>query len=220
LNTLQLAHLLQLTDSFFPVGTFAYSDGLESAAAGGKVHDGPTLGIWIDHYFQHVFVPCDGLAFLQSAAAFEARDIERIRIIDEELTAIRPASAVRDSSKVIGKRMLATYSGIASLEMPALTHCNAPVAYAIAMSHRGIDVRSGLLAFGYGRLSGMVSASLRLISIGQQEAHRILSEALACLPAAVDQIFELRNEPLRCFTPMMDMEQMNHLHIYSRLFRS
>ncbi len=220
MNALQLAHLLQLTDSFFPVGAFAYSDGLESAASSGKVHDGPSLRIWLNHYLQHVFVPCDGLAFLQCAASFQARDIERIRIIDEELTAIRPASAVRDSSKMIGKRMLATYSGISGSEMPALTYCNAPVAYAITMTHRGIDVRSGLLAFGYGRLSGMVSASLRLISIGQQEAHRILSETLECLPAAVDQIFELRTEPLRCFSPMMDMEQMNHRHIYSRLFRS
>jgi len=219
-NALQLAQLLQLTDSFFPVGAFAYSDGLESAAANGKLRDGASLKIWIEHYLNNVFVPCDGLAFLQCTEAFQRHDMERIRAIDEELTAIRPASAVRDSSRMIGKRLMATYSGISGMTGVELPHCNAPAAYAIALTHRGIDVRTGTIAFGYGRMSGMISASLRLIAVGQQEAHGILSHSLEQLPAAVDQIFELRTEPLRCFTPMMDIAQMNHQHMYSRLFRS
>jgi len=220
LNALQLAQLLQLSDSLFPVGAFAYSDGMESAAASGKLRDGESLKIWIDHYLDHVFVPCEGLAFLQCADAFQNDDMERIQTIDEELTAMRPASAVRESSRVIGKRLMTTYSGLAGMSLFELKHCNAPVAYAIALSHRGIDIRSGLLAFAYTRLSGMVSASLRIISLGQQEAHGILSQALEQLPAAVIRIIEMRHEPLRSFTPMMDIEQMNHRHMYSRLFRS
>jgi len=220
LNDLKLAQLLQLTDSFFPVGAFAYSDGLESAASTGKVHDGPSLRIWIEHYLQHVFVPCDGLAFVQCALALQGGDFQRIQTIDSELTAIRPSSAVRHSSNVIGKRLLATYSGLFDPPSVDLLYSNAPVAYALALTERRIDVRTGLLAFGYSRVAGMVSASLRLISLGQQEAHVILSESLEVLTSSLDRIFEIQTEPIRCFTPLMDIEQMNHRHLYSRMFRS
>ena len=52
-----------------------------------------------------------------------------------------------------------------------------PVAYAMVFTHRGIaEHAAGLLAFGYNRLAGMVSASLRLISIGQQQGQRLFRE--------------------------------------------
>ena len=38
-----LMHLLQFTDSAFPVGTFSFSNGLETAAYEGIVHDAQTL---------------------------------------------------------------------------------------------------------------------------------------------------------------------------------
>ena len=49
-DSARLAHILQLTDSLFPVGGFAYSDGLESAAAGKRVHDASSLAGWLDHF--------------------------------------------------------------------------------------------------------------------------------------------------------------------------
>ena len=36
-------HVLQFTDSTFPVGTFSFSNGLETAAYEHIVHDAPTL---------------------------------------------------------------------------------------------------------------------------------------------------------------------------------
>src|SRR6185295_4774264 len=108
----QLIRLLQLTDSFFPVGAFAYSDGLETATSNGTVSDAASLKLWLDHFLDNVFVPCDGLALLKCSRAMSRRDYETIRQIDEELTAIRPAASVRNSSQSIGKRLLIAYSGI------------------------------------------------------------------------------------------------------------
>lgn len=39
----RLMHFLEFSDSAFPVGTFSFSNGLESAAFEGIVHDVPTL---------------------------------------------------------------------------------------------------------------------------------------------------------------------------------
>ena len=225
MTPIQLAQILQLTDSFFPVGAFAFSDGLETAAASGQVRDAETLKPWLDHFLQNVFIPCDGLALLQCAHAMRAGNFEAIRIIDDELTAIKPSASVRSSSRSVGKRMLAAYAGIStdpefSKWTETLPQCNAPVAYALVLTHRGIEPADAVLAFGYGRLTGIVSAALRLISLGQQQAQALLSESLESLPAAVERIVEMHDAPLRSFTPMMDIAQMNHRYVYSRLFRS
>ena len=66
----------------------------------------------------------------------------------------------------------------------------------------------------------MVSAGLRLISIGQQQGQALLTRSIERLPAAVDRILQMEGEPLRSFSPMMDIQQMNHRYVYSRLFRS
>ena len=42
-----LMHLFQLTDSACPVGTFSFSNGLESAAAEGLVYDAATLEAFV-----------------------------------------------------------------------------------------------------------------------------------------------------------------------------
>jgi len=36
----------------------------------------------------------------------------------------------------------------------------------------------------------------------------------------VDRILQMKEAPLRSFNPLLDIEQMNHQYVYSRLFRS
>ena len=225
MTPLQFVQVLQLTDSFFPVGAFAYSDGLETASNDGAVHDAGSLRSWLDHFLDGIFVPCDGLAIFKSMESIQQGDFQALRELDEELTAIKPSAALRNSSQSIGKRVLTTYSGIVrdprfDAWTPSLPHSNAPIAYAAVMSHRSINGRDAVLAFGYSRLAGIVSASLRLISIGQQQAQCVLWEVLERLPGAVDRIMQNREEPIRSFAPIMDITQMNHRFVYSRLFRS
>jgi urease accessory protein len=225
MKSLHFLRSLQVTDSFFPVGAFAYSDGLETAATAGRVRDAVSLGAWMKHFLESVFVPCEGLALAKCMFALKEHDFDTLRQVDEELTAIRPAAAVRAASTGVGKRLLALYSSIADSEdapwkAVTLPHSNAAVAYALVFFHCGIDEREAALAFGYNRLTGIVSAALRLISMGQQEGQNLLTKNLNDLPAAVDRILYMKDEPLRSFGPLLDIEQMNHQHVYSRLFRS
>lgn len=216
---------LQLTDSFFPVGAFAYSDGLETATSSGRIRDAVSLGEWMEHFLEGVFIPCEGLALMKSMNALCAGDLETLRRIDEELTAIRTSRAVRAASIGVGKRLLALYSTMSSEEASTwdrlnLPHGNAAVAYAIVFFRGGLEPRHAALAFGYNRLAGIVSAGLRLISMGQQQGQELLTKMLSRLPAAVDRIHETVDEPLRSFSPLLDIQQMNHQYVYSRLFRS
>jgi urease accessory protein len=221
----QLVRTLQIVDSLFPVGAFAYSDGLESAAASGRVHDAKSLAGWLHHVLYGVFAPCEGLALLKCMRAMEKKDWAKVRELDEELTALRPASATRAAGKSIGKSLIATYASIAddgsfAALTAGLDYGNAAVAYAAVFHHRGIDCREALLAFGYARLATVVSAGLRLAAIGQQQGQAALVKVLDRLPDVTELILKNEADPLRSFSPLMDVQQMNHRYVYSRLFRS
>jgi urease accessory protein len=221
MDSLSFIHSLQLADSAFPVGAFAYSDGLETAASSGLVHDAVSLTEWMDHFLEAVFVPCEGLALVKCMISLEAGDFEILRHIDDELTAIRPSAAVRAASAGVGKRLLSLYTSICvDFQFPKLPYGNAPAAYAVVFFHRGLTPRDAVLAFGYTRLAGIVSAGLRLISIGHQQGQLILTKTIDRLPAAADLIMQMTDEPLRAFSPALDIQQMNHQYVYSRLFRS
>src|SRR5262245_12610800 len=174
MDPLAFVHTLQVTDSFFPVGAFAYSDGLETAAIKGEVRDAASLEDWMNHFLLGVFVPCEGLALLKCMRTLKAGDLESLSRIDMELTAIRPAAAGRAASIGMGRRLLSMNTSMCGDDSlweisRSLPEGNASTAYAIVFFHRGIPERDAILAFGYSRLAGMVSAGLRLISIGHQQ---------------------------------------------------
>lgn len=220
----QLVQTLQLTDSAFPVGAFAYSDGLETAVAGGAVRSADDLESWAAHYVDGLFVPCEGPAVVQTMKAAGQSDRETIRRIDEELTALKPSAAGRAASLSIGRRLLTAYTAVcegAGLPpLPAAPEgCNAVVAYGLVYAHAGIEPREAALAYGYSRISGILSASMRVMPVGQQQVQTMLARILRRLPEAVDDV--IRSEgPLRAFSPLLDIQQMNHRYVYSRLFRS
>jgi urease accessory protein len=225
MESLHFIRALQLVDSFFPVGAFAYSDGLETAVAGGRVRDAVSLGEWMEHFLENVFTPCEGLALVKCMLALEAGDLETLCRIDEELTAIRPAAEVRSASAGIGKRLLSLYSAIYGTECFGrdglmLPRGNAAAAYAVVFFRCGLGPREAALAYGYNRLAGIVSAGLRLISMGQHQGQLLLTKNLNRLPDVVERILQMKDEPLRSFNPLLDIDQMNHQYIYSRLFRS
>jgi urease accessory protein len=221
MDALSFIHGLQITDTFFPVGAFAYSDGLETAANGKLVHDAASLCDWMEHFLEEVFVPCDGLALAKCMRAAREEKLEVLCSLDEELTAIRPSKEVRASSTGVGKRLISLYASTSGdTNLPALPHGNAAAAYGVVFFRRGLTEREALLAYGYNRLAGMVSAALRLFSIGHLEGQAVLTKTLDRLPSAVERILETMDEPLRAFSPVLDIHQMNHQYVYSRLFRS
>ncbi len=228
MDSTQFLQILQLSDGLFPIGAFAFSDGLETAAQRDEVVDADDVRVWLEHYVRDVFGNSEGPALVQSMAAFP-EDWKRLERLDRELTALRPSSETRASSRSLGLRLLKTCvelhpgRGLEDLlERIGSGQCHGNVALVHGAVFRalGFDEKEALLAFAYSRLSGTASAALRLAPVGQQEIQGVLSNVLGRVPDVVDQI--LRN-PLRCmtsFVPVMDVAQMEHRHLYSRLFRS
>ena len=83
----------------------------------------------------------------------------------------------------------------------------------------GISRRDALAGYAYTRLGATVSAAMRLIALGQTDAHQLLSRVLDRVPATVDDLIA-RNGPIESFAPALDVAQMTQQYVHSRLFRS
>ena len=226
-GTLNL-ELLHLCDSLFPIGGFGYSDGLETAASTGRIVDAASLRAWLEVVLDDTIGRMEGPAVWQAWLVVQEEAIDALVRLDEELTALRPASSTRRSSRAMGLRLLTTWQALhpdARLErLAGLARAGAigpvlPVAFAGACVCSGVPRRESVEAFAYTRLAATVSAAMRLMPIGQTDAHRLLSRTLERVPAAVERLVLRGNDP-ESFTPAMDIAAMTQQHLHSRLFRS
>jgi len=229
MNSFQQLRLLQLSDSAFPVGAFAYSDGLEAAVQSGWVQDAQELGSWMENWLESVFVLCEGRALVQAMTVWREQDWPKLERLDAELTALKPASAIRKSSATLGTRLLKTAlplfpeTDLATLETKiAEGRLQGNQVLVQGVLYAGLDLsrEDALSAFSYVRLNGMVSAALRLFDIGQQQGQQVLTELLEAVPGACQKVLSAPDAPLCTFAPWMDLAQMNHRLLYTRLFRS
>jgi len=234
--------LLHLCDSLFPIGAFAYSDGLESAADTGvrlvsdpcqtgvrlvsdwcltPVRDAEGLRYWLDAVLDESIGRLEGPAVWLAWLAVVDHDWRALASLDEELTAIRPASASRAASRSTGHRLLTTWRALHPDDR--LSHlpapCSLPIAFAAACACAGIDRRESVEAYAYTRLACTVSAAMRLLPLGQTEAHAELARALERVPPVVEAM-TMRSNSIESFSPALDVAAMTQQYLHSRLFRS
>ena len=220
--------LLHLCDSLFPIGGFAYSDGLETATNDGTIADAAGLQAWLEAVLDDTIGRLEGPAVWHAWPAVADGDVAALIQLDEELTALRPSSSARRSSRAMGQRLLTTWHALhpdARLERLAMVAKAGaigpvlPVAFAAACASAGVTRRASVDAYAYTRLAATVSAAMRLMPLGQTDAHRRLSRTLERVQAVVDRI-AAGNHPPESFTPMMDIAAMTQQYLHSRLFRS
>jgi urease accessory protein len=225
--------LLHLTDSLFPIGSFAHSDGLESATQSGAVSTAEDLEAWLDVSLDQIVGRMEGPALAASWSAARQRSLERLAAIDEELTALRPAAAGRRASRAMGLRLTtgwhacypsAIVESVLALAQAGKLGPGLPVAFGVACASADVSVDDSISAYAYSRLAATVSAAMRLMSIGQSAAHGVLARALIGVPAVVaaslGAVDDAGTPRLECFSPAMDMAAMAQAHLHSRLFLS
>lgn len=219
-----LVTLLHVCDSLFPVGAFAHSDGLEAAVSDGLVRDVPALRAWMGVMVSETLGGCEAPAARDAWCAAARTDTAALAILDEELHAMRPAAAGREASRTTGTRLLRTFAHIRPSDRlhdihGQLQQATFPVAFGVVCATSDVPLQAALESFMYTRLASAVSAAMRLMPLGQHEAHALLAEVLAGVPARASNIAS-ETAPPRAFTPLVDVAAMGHQYLHSRLFRS
>ena len=223
----RLPALLHLCDSLFPTGGYAHSDGLEAATASGLVASAADIRDWVAALLDGTLRTLDGPAVCLAWEHLVDRRVEELRRLDDDVHARRQSSAGRDAARAVGTRLLKTWQRlhpnppIAAMiaGCPLQRGWTLPVAFGVACASAGIAQRSAVEAFLYTRVASVASSAMRLMPLGQIDAHAIVAAATERMPQVADRILARREEP-RSFSPLMDIMSMQHQYVTSRLFRS
>ena len=224
-----LPHLLQTTDSIFPTGSYAHSFGLEEMANLGLVHNGETLGDFLQRQLipalEHLELPY--LRFAHDAAL--KGDLPKLLVLDTELSAIKVTMELRQASINIGCQRLSMLLEIAPDEMfskfqTEITAGRAKghhlIIFGLQTAVQKLPLDAALGAFYYGALSSVTSASMKVIRIGQVACHKVLADALQRAMDVIARSKRVKSEDAGWFNPLLDIVSARHETAYTRLFIS
>src|SRR5262245_61799935 len=104
-----LVVLLHLCDSLFPIGSFAHSDGLEAATSRGDIQTPHDLRAWMEVTLTETLRRIEGPTVARAWHAVKHEQFAALTALDDEVYALRPTSAGRESTRAMGSRLLKTW---------------------------------------------------------------------------------------------------------------
>lgn len=222
-----LMHLLQFTDSAFPVGAFSFSNGLETAAHLGIVHNADTL----EQYTRSVARQgafSDGVAAILAYRAANGSDYQAIVDIDRQIMLFKMNREARLMLVRMGKKLaelgVKIFPGqklfsqwIADIDA-GNTPGSYPVAQGIAFALAELSEEQLFASHQYGVINMVLSAALRCVRVSHYDTQLILFK----LSADVNRFYETASNmtfaDMNAFVPEMDIFASLHEKGNMRMF--
>lgn len=228
-GTAWMCRVLQTADSLYPTGGYAHSYGLEGLIQDGAIHDRASLRAFLLQAvlpsLRHVDLPLVAHAW---RAARES-DWPRIGELLELATALKGAAELRGASEKIG-RQRAELAAALHPQCAAATYLEharahrwpfaAAVTAGVELQALGAPLEAALASTFYATLSGLVSAAMKLLRLGQNAAQGLLSEALAPAGEIAAHAVAVELADIGWFNPWLDIASARHEVADARMFIS
>lgn len=223
-GTFTLLATLWQSDTAFPNGAFAFSNGLEGAVTLDPPLDSTKLDTLLASTLIHRWSSMDRVALLH---AFQARAVEHLVAIDHRLEAATAVESLRIGSRRNGCAFLTAHGRLGTPGAAAFrteiadgrSFGHLAVAQGWVWARCGIDQRAAAAASAYGSAAAMVNAAVRLGAIGAIAAQGALSRALPLIAKLVDMPFDPEADMvLSSMTPWLDLAAIRQSRAATRLF--
>ena len=224
-----LYRLLAWLSPGFPVGSFAFSHGLEAAAASGAVRDRDSLELWIRAIVASGGGRTDADILCDAHRASSAGDIRALMDANRRGVAFRATAETRFETTAQGEAFLATCraawpSPLLDCWAEGISERDEVVCHAAAVgaatAQAGIPLDCALLGYLQALAFNLVSAGLRLGIIGQTDGQRIVAALEPVIGAAVSGALTRDRSSFGSATFAVELASMAHETQYTRLFRS
>lgn len=228
-NSMQsLAHLLQMSDSAFPVGTFSFSNGLETAQFEGWVNNAATL----EQYARSAALQAaqsDGIAALHAYRAAARGDYAHIVEADRYLMLFKMNDEARLMLTRMGKKLAELSVRLFPQSMAAqwlkdiekgVTPGTYPVAQGIAFQAAGLSEEELFTSHQFGVVNMILGAALRCVRVSHYDTQEIMLRLAAEIPEHYAEAKDMRLDEMNSFVPEMDILASLHEKGSMRMFMS
>ena len=217
--------MLQLSDSFFPTGAYALSNGLEIIAKKGKigVHELQEL---VQTYIEQVIGPADCCALGHALNCAKKADVAGTVEADNALFSIKLVAEARSASARSGTQLIRCVSEFAKSKALAgytkairdgRTSGIYPVALAVACEALDVPKQRAAEMLLYSFCVSMTGAALRLGVIDHVAAQKVLHGLKPAIEKAAKNV-ERPLDAMWQFAPVIDIAQMEHERMDAKMF--
>jgi urease accessory protein len=210
----------------FPVGSFAYSHGLEWAVEAGDIKDAETCATWLADLLEHGGAWSDAVLLAAAHRATTRADNQALGEVAELAAAFAPSLERRletlkqGDAFLLAARVAWPCAAFERLARAWKGETAFPLAIGVASAGHGLTLESTLEAYLVTYVSNLVSAAVRLVPLGQTDGTRIVARLTplardVAARAALSTLDDVGGAALRS-----DIASMRHETQYTRLFRS
>lgn len=222
----EIMRLLQFTDSTFPVGTFSFSNGLETAGYEHIVHDADTLREFVESQaVQAAF--SDGVAAIHAHRAYLNDDYDAVAEADRALLAFKMNAEARLMLQRMGKKLAELSSQlfrsvtidrwleeIKATKVPGTYPVGQGMAYAAA----GLGEADMFAAHQYGIINMVLAAALRCVRVSHYDTQKILFDLSERTPDLYKEAARMELKDMNAFFPQLDILASLHEKGKMRMF--
>jgi urease accessory protein len=209
MGTDSLLMLLNWMSPTFPIGSFAYSHGLEQAIADGRIKTQDDVEVWISDLLRNGSGWNDAVLFAQCWHSNP-----------NDLALALAGSAERFSETTQLGRNFNIAAAIWTGEEKCETVMAYPVAAGLASCKMGIDQVSALSAFLQGYCAAMVSVAVRLVPLGQTSGLKVLRNLAPVITATAKRAAAATLDDLGTNCIAAEIASMQHETLQPRIFRT
>ena len=218
-----LLRLLHLVSPSLPIGSFAYSQGLEWAVETGWITDDSSLEAWLSDLLEQALTYIDIPILVRMYDACLSGSKKRMAHWCSILLACRETSELREEEQTRGRALVALLKGIDSADIEkwhdTISSCHLG-GFALTAVSWGISIREAALGYVWSWLENQVLAGVKIIPLGQTEGQRILHRLNRHISLAVDKGMKLPDQEIGASVPALAIGSSCHETQYTRLFRS
>lgn len=198
--------LAQLLSPAFPVGSYAYSQGLEVAMVEGTVHDAATLADWVEDALLYGSARID--AALIALARTPGADLDMLATLAQAYAPARERAAeMRDQGAAFAA--CATALGLATPDLPY------PVAVGAATAALPLPTAEVIALYLHALAAQLTSAAVRFLPLSATEGQRLIARLAPAITRAAEGPHDLTSGHLAA-----DLAAMAHETLQPRIFRS
>ncbi len=219
---------MQLSDSFFPTGIFATSNGLEFLFKEKKIQNMTDVIEIIRINIIQQMGPSDCVALANAFDSANKHDFGKVIEADNIVFATKSIKEIRDASVRSGVQLIKCVSEFVKDDEILNQYKNNiiknkacgifPVAFAICCNALKIKKEKSMTMLLYGFTVGVVGAALRLGLIQHFEGQKIIHSIKPIISQTIKEYSNKTLYEMWQFAPQVDIIQMSHEKMDSKMF--
>jgi len=219
--------MMQISDSFFPSGLYANSNGLESIFQNNKKITHLEITGIIETQLKQQIGPTDLIVMINTLKFASQRQFEKISEMDMKINSMKNIKEVREASKRSGIQLARCVNEFVNDEIlekylefykKGMINGAYSVSFGLCANALAISPQKAGLMFMYGFIVSIVGAASRMGIIQHHQAQKIIHDLKPLIIQIVSECLDKSTKEIWQFAPHLEILQMHHERMDSKMF--